>query len=53
VATGANPDHYDVQLLPGRTETDAAPSSQELQSAASLLLSRAGELRPNPANIQS
>jgi hypothetical protein len=53
VATGANPDHFDVQLLPGRTDSDAAPLAEELQSAAARLLSRAGELRPNPAYNQS
>ena len=46
--TGANPDHFDVQLLPGRSEASAVGAA-ELRSAAERLLAAAGELRPNPA----
>ena len=46
--TGANPDHFDVQLLPGRSEGSAVGAA-ELRSAAERLLAAAGELRPNPA----
>ncbi len=51
VATGANPDHFDVQLVrgvpadaPARTVDDA-----ELASRAAALLRLAGSLAPNPA----
>jgi hypothetical protein len=49
-ATGTNPDHYDVQILPGRVEgRDDDASPDELLIAATRLLVAAGELRPNPS----
>lgn len=49
IATGENPDHFDVQLIPGVGERDAPPSRRELRAAAAQLLDAAGELRPNPS----
>lgn len=46
--TGANPDHYDVQLLPGRLE-GSSPADIELGRAAGLLLDSADDSQPNPA----
>lgn len=45
--TGADPDHYDVQLVPGRLERDPADSAL-VTRAASRLVARAGDLQPNP-----
>lgn len=48
--TGSNPDHYDVQLLPGRIEgVDPDGGREELRGAVLRLLLAAGELHPNPA----
>jgi len=49
-ATGTNPDHFDVQLMPGAAD-DAGPSiaDQFLSAAASRLVALAGRLLPNPA----
>ena len=51
IATGTNPDHYDVQLIPGRFEDEQpeAASPEELRGAVARLLWAAGDLRPNPA----
>jgi len=48
-ATGSNPDHYDVQLLPGCGEEVPAPMHEDLLLAAQRLLDVAGESRPNPS----
>jgi hypothetical protein len=48
--TGSNPDHYDVQLLPGRIEgVDPEGGREELRGAVLRLLLAAGELYLNPA----
>lgn len=48
--TGSNPDHYDVQLLPGRVEgVDPEAGRDELRGAVLRLLLAAGEFHPNPA----
>lgn len=47
--TGANPDHYDVQLVGGLTEESGAAERTELHRAAVVLLRVAGTRRPNPA----
>ncbi|MEO5840297.1 MAG: hypothetical protein ABIQ73_08310 [Acidimicrobiales bacterium] len=47
-ATGARADHFDVQLLGGRTDRDQAASSEEISDAARRLVEIAGPLRPNP-----
>lgn len=48
--SGSNPDHYDVQLLPGRIEgVDPEGGREELRGAVLRLLLAAGELHPNPA----
>lgn len=48
-ATGANPDHYDVQLVPGRAEgLDPEATDEEIRAAAAQLVWVAGGLRPNP-----
>ena len=47
--TGSNPNHYDVQLLPGRIESvDPEGGREELRGAVLRLLLAAGELHPNP-----
>jgi hypothetical protein len=48
IPTGANPDHFDVQLIPDRPE-GSEPGAPELRDAATRLLDVAGEFRPNPA----
>lgn len=45
--TGTDPDHYDVQLVPGRLEPDPADSAL-VAWAVSRLVARAGDLHPNP-----
>lgn len=48
-ATGANPDHYDVQLVPGRVEGVNPPASaKELRGAAGRFMVVARSLTPNP-----
>ena len=47
-ATGARADHFDVQLVGGRTDHDQPASSQEISDAARRLVEIAGPLRPNP-----
>lgn len=49
VPTGADADHFDVQLIAGVTERDAPPSEAEVREAATRLLDAAGELQPNPS----
>ncbi|HUP75646.1 MAG TPA: hypothetical protein VM282_21590 [Acidimicrobiales bacterium] len=52
-ATGANPDHYDIAVLPGRSEHDPTPTPAELLEAVDHLLAIAGQLHPNPAYTAS
>ncbi len=47
-ATGANPDHFDIQLIP-RPGDDMIASRDELRDAATRLLAVRGPLYPNPA----
>jgi hypothetical protein len=47
--TGANLDHFDVQLVPGRSVEDGPADPTALLSAARLMIQVAGELLPNPA----
>ncbi len=47
--TGANLDHFDVQLVPGRSVADGPADPAALVSAARLMIQVAGELLPNPA----
>ncbi len=51
VPTGTDPDHFDVQLLPGRRETDDAGSEivQLVADAARRLIDVAGPIEHNPA----
>lgn len=50
IATGTNPDHYDVQLVPGRFEGDhPETTAEELRGAVARLLWAAGDLKANPA----
>jgi hypothetical protein len=46
--TGSNPDHFDVQLLPGRLDGSMTDMGQ-LRLAAGRLLDVASESQPNPA----
>lgn len=46
--TGGNPDHYDVQLVPGQREEDLEPLAA-IRAAADRLVAAAGDLLPNPA----
>ena len=46
--TGVNPDHYDVQLVPGQREEDLEPLAA-IRGAADRLVAVAGDLRSNPA----
>ena len=48
-ATGANPDHFDVQLIGGLREGDPAASAADLRDAAVRVLTVGGSLKPNPA----
>jgi hypothetical protein len=45
--TGADPDHYEIQLVPGRLEGDPADAAL-IARAASRLVARAGDLQLNP-----
>ena len=47
--TGANPDHFDVQLVARRSPADGPADAERLADAARRLLEVAGDLRPNPA----
>jgi hypothetical protein len=47
--TGANVDHFDVQLLPGHADEDAGEPVVAVRKAAARLVAAAGELRRNPA----
>jgi hypothetical protein len=46
--TGTNPDHFDIQLLPGRADDNADEPVLAVRAAAARLVAVAGELRPNP-----
>ena len=46
--TGSNPDHYDVQLLPGHVEGLPEPTPNELREAAERMLATAGDVVSNP-----
>lgn len=48
-ATGANPDHFDIQLIRGVDESDPAASTSDLRAAATRVLAICGPLRPNPS----
>jgi hypothetical protein len=45
--TGAHPDHFDVQLVPGRGERDLV-TDDAVTTAARRLVDTAGDLQPNP-----
>jgi hypothetical protein len=47
-ATGSNPRHYEVQLLPGHLDGEAAVPAGDVRGAAARLLQAVGELLPNP-----
>lgn len=47
--TGENPDHFDIQLVPGLGEGERAASPAALEEATSRLFHAAEGLRPNPA----
>lgn len=47
--TGANPDHFDIQLIGGVSENDPAAPATELREAAARALAVAGPLKPKPA----
>lgn len=49
IPTGENPNHFDVQLLPGVGEGQVPPLSDDVRRAVARLLAAAGEMRPNPA----
>lgn len=50
IATGTNPHHHDVQLLPRRFEgEDPEATAEELRGAVARLLWAAGDLKANPA----
>lgn len=49
IPTGENPSHYDIQLLPGITEDQPAPSDELIRAAAEHLLDVAGDPQPNPS----
>ena len=48
-ATGSNPDHYDVQLAPGVTETGTPPAPADVMIEARRLIEIAGGPRPSPS----
>ncbi len=48
-ATGSNPDHYDVQLVPGVAEEQPEVPLAQLTIAARGLVECAGEPRSNPS----
>jgi len=45
--TGARPDHFDVQLVPGRGERDLV-ADDAVTTGARRLVDTAGDLQPNP-----
>lgn len=47
--TGANIDHFDIQLIGDVDEDDPATASSDLQVAAARMLAAGGPLRANPA----
>ena len=47
--TGANVDHFDVQLVSGRSDEQGPVDQFTLASAAQLMIEAAGEFLPNPA----
>jgi hypothetical protein len=47
-ATGSNPRHYEVQLLPGHLDGEAAVPAGDVRGAAARMLQAVGELLPNP-----
>jgi hypothetical protein len=47
-ATGDSPNHFDVQLIAGVTETEPDRPESEIRDAAVRLLDLAAEMRPNP-----
>jgi hypothetical protein len=47
--TGANRDHFDVQLIPGRSVDDRPADRVALLGAARRMVQVAGDLLPNPA----
>jgi hypothetical protein len=49
LATGADPDHYEVQLLPGKLVEEPLATLSELSDAARRLLDAAGRPNINPA----
>jgi len=46
--TGANLDHFDVQLLPGQPDKGDGEPAGAVRTAAARLVATAGELQPNP-----
>lgn len=49
LATGSNPDHFDVLLVDGRAPEELLLPLAPLVAAARRLVDACGELRPNPA----
>lgn len=49
LATGSNPDHFDVLLVDGRAPEESLLPLAALVAAARRLVDACGELRPNPA----
>ncbi len=49
LATGVNPDHFDVLLVDGRRPDDPLLPLAELRAAAARLVAVCGDPRPNPA----
>ncbi|HUP71343.1 MAG TPA: hypothetical protein VM142_16240 [Acidimicrobiales bacterium] len=47
--TGANVDHFDIQLIAGIREQDPPAKTDSLRQAAARVLAAGGPLRPNPA----
>lgn len=47
--TGANPDHFDIQLIADRLPDDPLVPLTEVEAAARRLILVCGELRPNPS----
>jgi hypothetical protein len=47
--TGENPEHFDIQLIPGVAEQSLPVSATALVDAAARLLDVMGDLRPNPS----
>ena len=49
VPTGANPDHFDLLLIDGRSPDQPLLSLAEVELAARRLVEVCGELHPNPS----